>query len=92
MRKTKSIDLINSDEMWMNVDRIMCGGNPVVLIDRATFAPNVLRERVRAYDADIDAVVWKVARFYRIETVRGMDTLIEITQKDLEDVSMVTED
>lgn len=92
MRKTKSIDLINSDEMWMNVDRIMCGGSPVVLIDRATFAPDILRERIRTYDAGTDTVAYTIARFYRIETVRGMDTLIEITQKDLEDQSKMAED
>ena len=92
MRKSKSIDLIYNNEMWQNIDRIVCGGCPVVLIDRATFAPDVLRERVRSYDADADAVVWKVARLYRMETVRGMDTLIEITQKDLEDQSKMTED
>lgn len=92
MRKTKTFDLIDNNEMWQNIDRIVCGGSPVVLIDRATFAPDVLRERVRTYDADADAVVWKVARFYRTETVRGMDTLIEITQKDLEDQCKASED
>jgi hypothetical protein len=92
MRKSKSIDAINNDEMWMNIDRIACGGSPVVLIDRATFAPDILRERIRTYDAGTDTVAYTVARFYRIETVRGMDTLIEITQKDLEDQSKMTED
>lgn len=92
MRKAKTFDLIDNNEMWKNVDGIACGGCPVVLIDRATFAPGVLRERVRTYDVDADAVVWKVARLYRIETVRGMDTLIEITQKDLEDQCKASED
>lgn len=90
MRKSKSIDAINNDEMWMNVDRIMCGGSPVVLIDRAAFAPDILRERIRTYDPDTDTVEYKVARYYKIDTVRGMDVITEMAQEDIESQTKTT--